>query len=214
MSKSYEVHKQTFPYCHPSIKTLPPSRAAKFVVKTYPKRERSQQTIVDAGCGEGRDTLFLLGEGFHVVAIDASERNLDILYQKVVEARASPDMFSYHTVDLLEKIPIESATVDVVLDVWVLGSVILPHDGRTGAKQYLAEVYRILKPDGLFISEFETIRPRRSAGKLKEYFANLMKGHFSIIESKTISADYALYLDVPHQGKVNSALFVVACKQQ
>lgn len=213
MSKSAEVHKQAFPYCHPFVKELPPSRAAQFVAGNWPKQERSQQTIVDAGCGEGQDTLFLLGEGFHVIAIDASERNLGILSQKAAEARIPPDMFIYHVADLVEKIPIESVTVDAVLDVWVLGSVILPHDGRTGAKRYLAEVHRILKPGGFFVSQFETIKPRRSPDKLKEYLANLMKGHFSIIASEAIDVDYVLYVDVPGKAKLNQAIFIVARKQ-
>ena len=213
MSKSAEIHKQTFPYCHPFAREFPPSRAARFIADNWHKREHSQRTIVDAGCGEGQDTLFLLIEGFHVIAIDASERNLDILSQKVAEARISPGMFTHYIADLVEEIPLENVAVDAVLDVWVLGSVILPHDGRTGAKQYLAEVHRVLKPGGLFVSQFETIKPRRSPDKLKEYLANLMKGHFSIIASEAVDVDYVLYVDVPHRGKLNPALFAVARKQ-
>jgi len=213
MSKSAEIHKQNFPYCHPFVKEPQPSRAARFIAENWPKRERSERKIVDAGCGEGQDTLFLINEGFHVIAVDVSERNLGILSQKVTEAQIPSDLFVYYAADLVEKIPIENATVDAVLDVWVLGSVILPHDGRKGAKQYLAEVHRILKPGGVFALQFETIKPRRSPEKLKEYLANLMKGRFSIIASESIDVDYVLYVDVPHKEKLNPALFTIARKK-
>ena len=113
---------------------------------------------------------------------------------------------------MVEQIPIEDAVVDAALDVWVLGSVILPHDGRTGAKQYLREVYRILKPGGFLVLQFETIKPRRSPDKTKEYLANLINSYFSITASEVISVDYVRYVDVPHRGKLNPAVFVVSCK--
>lgn len=213
MSKSAEIYKEDLPYNHPFARDYPPSKAARSVAEAFPKREHGQRIIVDAGCGEGRNTLSLLDEGFHVVAIDASERNLGIVSQKVAEARIAADMFAHHVADLVGDIPIESATADVVLDVWVLGSVILPYDGRTGAKQYLAEVHRILKPGGLFVSEFETLKPRRSSDELRKYLANLVKGYFSITASEAIDTDYSFYLDVPYRGKVRPALFAVARKQ-
>jgi len=184
------------------------------VVENYSERERRRRTVVDAGCGEGRDTIFLLEKGFRVFALDASPRNISIVLQNPVVAKAPPEMFRSYVVDLVaEKVPIKDATADAVLDVWVLGSVILRHDGRSGAKQYLGEAHRILKPGGLFVSEFETIKPRRSSDKLKVYFANLVKGRFSVVVSEAIRADYPLYQEIPSQRKLWPALFVVACRE-
>ena len=213
MSKSARIHKETYPYCHPFTKEMPPSKAARFVMETFSKQERGQRTIVDAGCGAGQDTLFLLSEGFRVIAVDISEDNLDIVSRRISQAQISSGMFTAYAADMIERIPIEDATVDAVLDVWVLGSVILPHDGRKGARQYLMEVHRILKPGGLFVLQFETIKPRRSSDKTREYLANLMKGYFSITTSETIGVDYVRYVDIPYKDKLNSAVFAVACKQ-
>lgn len=182
------------------------------MAKTFPKGDHGQRTIVDAGCGEGRDTLFLLREGFHVIAVDASERNLRVLSRKVAEARVPPGTLEYHVADLVERIPVGDATADAVLDVWVLGSVILRHDGRKGARRYLAEAHRVLKPGGLFVSEFETLVPRCPSDKLKAYFAKLVREYFSVIASEAVNADYALYLSGPRRVRVNPALFVVARK--
>ena len=213
MSRSARIHKESHPYYHPFTREMPPSKAARFVAETFPRQERGQRNIVDAGCSEGQDTLFLLSEGFRVIAVDISERNLGIVARKVSQAQIPSDAFGCCVADMAEQIPIEDAVIDAVLDVWVLGSVILPHDGRTGAKQYLTEVHRILKPGGFFVLQFETIKPRRSPDRTRGYLANLMKGYFSITASEAISVNYVRYVDVPHQGKLNSAVFVVTCKQ-
>ncbi len=227
MSKSAEIHKQSLPYCHPVGRNLPPSKAARFIADLWPQQQRSQRRVVDAGCGEGRDSLLLLQAGLCVVALDASPRNLQAVSQKVSEAQFPSDRFTCHVVDLVEGIPLEDATADAVLDVWVLGSVILTHDGQAGAQRYLAEAHRILKPGGLFVCEFETFRPRRSGDKLRDYFANLVNGYFSIVQSEAIKADYLPYLKFPCCEKIpvvqrivrkilhksNAAIFVVARKE-
>jgi ubiquinone/menaquinone biosynthesis C-methylase UbiE len=163
-----------------------------------------------------------------VVALDASPSNLQTVSQKVSEAQLPSERLTCHVVDLVEGIPLEDATADAVLDVWVLGSVILTHDGRAGAQRYLTEAHRVLKAGGIFVCEFETFRPRRSADKLRRYFADLVKGYFSIVQSEAINADYAPYLEFPLYRKVpvigkivqkivqksKPAIFVVARKGQ
>lgn len=218
MSRSAETHQQSFPYCHPLVRNLPPSKAARFIAEVWPQQQRSQRTVVDAGCGEGRDTLLLLQAGLCVVALDASPSNLQTVSQKVSEAQLPPDRLTCHVVDLVEGMPLEDATADAVLDVWVLGSVILTHDGRAGAQAYLAEAHRVMKPGGIFVCQFETFKPRRSADELRRYFADLANGYFSIVQSEAIDADYALHLKFPLFLKVvrkivqksDSAIFVVA----
>lgn len=212
MSRSAEIHKQSLPYCHPLVRNLPPSKGARFIAELSPQQQHSQRTVVDAGCGEGRDSLLLLQAGLCVVALDASPHNLQTVSQKVSEAQLPLDRLICLAADLVEGIPLDDASADAVLDVWVLGSVILTHDGRAGAQRYLAEAHRVLKPGGIFVCEFETFSPRRSADELRTYFANLVKGYFSIVQSEAINADYALYLKVPVVQKSTPAIFVVARK--
>ena len=115
--------------------------------------------------------------------------------------------------DIVLGIPIGDSSVDVILDVWLLGSVILRRDGRTGARRYLAEVHRILKPSGLLVLEFETLRPRRSADELSEYAAGLLGELFAVKLSKAIDADYYRHIDIAHRRGVHPALFLVAVKK-
>lgn len=213
MSRSAQAHRHTLPYCHRLACDLPPSVAARFVAETFPREGRAQQTIVDAGCGEGRDTVFLLREGFRVIAVDVCERNLRALCQKFAGVGVTRDRVEVVLADLVEGVPIVDVSVDAVLDVWVLGSAILYHDGRAGAKRYLEEVGRILRPAGIFVSQFETLRPSRSWDGLRRYFSNLTKGRFTITEMQDISADYALYLDVPTRCEIRPAILAVATKR-
>jgi ubiquinone/menaquinone biosynthesis C-methylase UbiE len=132
--------------------------------------------------------------------------------KKAKDARVPSERFHCLNVDLVGSIPVKDVTADAVSDAWVLGSVILSHDGVTGAKRYLGEIYRILRPGGLFVSEFETIKPRRSPKDLSKYLSKPLNGYFEIITSKATSADYCHFLKVPisHRIRPQSALFVVA----
>lgn len=40
-------------------------------------------TVIDLGCGTGRDTLFFLERGYNVVAVDREERSIDIIRNAV-----------------------------------------------------------------------------------------------------------------------------------
>lgn len=123
ISKSAQIHRTNLPYCHPLAGDFPPSKVARFVVEKYPPGERCHRLVVDAGCGEGRDTASLLEKGFRVVALDASERNLEVVHKHPAVSKAA-DRFRSHIVDLVgERMPVMDGMADVVLDVWVLGSV-------------------------------------------------------------------------------------------
>ena len=212
MSKSAEVHRFGLPYNHPMVGSLPASKAAEYVAQTCKARERRQRLVVDAGCGAGRNTVFLLEKGFRVVALDVSERNLGTVRRMAGAARAVGKLKT-HALDLVEdRIPVEDGKAYAVLDVWVLGSVILRHDGRAGAKKYLKEVHRILKPGGLFVCEFETLKPRRCSKDLKAYCSNLVKGCFTVVSWEAMRADYAQHFEGRVRARPGPALFVVAQK--
>jgi cyclopropane fatty-acyl-phospholipid synthase-like methyltransferase len=48
-------------------KDLKPSLFAKYVYDTYAK---SGQTLIELGCGNGRDAIYFANKGLHVNAID------------------------------------------------------------------------------------------------------------------------------------------------
>jgi SAM-dependent methyltransferase len=214
MSRSAEVHREALPYCHPAVGELPPSRAARLLAGRCSGDRGAELTVVDAGCGEGRDTRFLLGQGLRIIAIDVSSRNLGLLLEAVAQARTPWPTLACLQADLVHGIPVRSATAHAVLDVWVLGSVILRHDGRDGAKRYLSEVHRVLKPGGILVCEFETLRPRRPPSDLERYLARLLGTAFQLVETEPISAEYVDYIRTPRtrDDRATPALLAVASR--
>jgi SAM-dependent methyltransferase len=57
------------------VRSAGPSKTAKMVVAELEKRAKKYKrttpvTVVDLGCGEGRDTIYFLQQGYHVIAVD------------------------------------------------------------------------------------------------------------------------------------------------
>jgi len=213
VSKCAQVHREGLPFCHPVVGDPAPSEAARFVADELLPQTSRHPTVVDLGCGEGRDTVFLAREGCRVLAVDISERSLGVVTGKLEGLEQAPEACHCIVADLVEGIPAENAMADAVLDVWVLGSVIIPHDGRQGARRYLAEVHRILKPGGLLVAQFETLKPRRSAEQLRGYVSRLLGKRFSVMRSVAMSADYREYVETPRPVGAIPALFVVAARE-
>lgn len=97
------------------------------------------KTCLDAGCGGGRGTLFMLKNGArHVTGFDFSARNVDT-------TKRNAEKFGYSNVAVqqgtLEALPFADASFDVV---WCNG--VLQHAAQPDL--CLAEITRVLKPGG------------------------------------------------------------------
>ncbi len=96
---------------------------------------------LDLGCGAGRDTKFLLGEGFHVVAVDKDERALEYLKElprenlEVVQSRFEEFGFEEQKYDLIN------------------AQFSLPFTNRDAFDAVFAKVKKALKPAGIFVGQ-------------------------------------------------------------
>ena len=96
---------------------------------------------LDLGCGGGRDTKFLLGEGFHVVAVDKDERALEYLKElprenlEVVQSRFEEFGFEEQKYDLIN------------------AQFSLPFTNRDAFDAVFAKVKKALKPAGIFVGQ-------------------------------------------------------------
>ncbi|MCG8352246.1 MAG: class I SAM-dependent methyltransferase, partial [Chloroflexales bacterium] len=95
-------------------------------------------TILDIGCGSGRDLRHFAQQGFRVVGIDYAFHMLQL-------AQA----FSQQPIDLdnIVHLPFKQHTFDAV---WSIGSLLHVH--RHVLPAAFAQIHSVLKPDALFFS--------------------------------------------------------------
>jgi len=64
-------------------KELKPSESLIKALTYFDTTVFKNQTAIDLGCGNGRDTLFLLSKGFNVYAIDSSPDSIKIINENI-----------------------------------------------------------------------------------------------------------------------------------
>ena len=122
--------------------------------------------ILDAGCGSGRNLVYLLREGYEVYGADSDAQAVDSV--RSLARKLAPALpASNFRVEAVEHMSFEDACADVVISNTVL------HFARDDAQfeSMLRESWRVLKPGGLFFcrlastigmeSQFERIQGRR-----------------------------------------------------
>jgi SAM-dependent methyltransferase len=103
--------------------------------------------ILDAGCGSGRNLVYLLREGYEVYAADADARQVE--YVRNMARTLAPSLpASNFRVEAVERMSFDDAFADVVVSNAVL------HFARDDAhfESMLRGSFRVLKPGGLFFS--------------------------------------------------------------
>jgi SAM-dependent methyltransferase len=104
-------------------------------------KARGARTALDLGCGVGRHALVLAGAGLVVEAFDGSETGLDVL-RAAATARGLTIGLQHGNADTL---PYADGAFDFVLSWNVIYHGTL---GDAGAR--IAEIWRVLKPGGLY----------------------------------------------------------------
>lgn len=95
--------------------------------------------IVDLGCGNGVNTLFLKECGIRTIACDFSEPALELLLERIPDA----DVLLF---DMRDGLPFISNYVDAVI-----ADLSLHYFSASETKTIVNEIRRILTPDGLFL---------------------------------------------------------------
>ena len=103
--------------------------------------------ILDAGCGGGRNIVWFMRNGFEVFAIDVDRRAVDDVRE--LATRIAPDLEpeNFQTATL-ESIPFPDEAFD-----WVICNAVLHFaEDRDQFDRMLAEMWRVLKPGGVFFA--------------------------------------------------------------
>ncbi|HEX2211216.1 MAG TPA: class I SAM-dependent methyltransferase [Longimicrobium sp.] len=105
------------------------------------------RTVLDAGCGGGRNLVWLLRAGFHVHAVDRDARAVERVRRMAAELAPAlpPDNVRVAEADAL---PFAGASMDVVISSAVLHFAADPaHFGRM-----VDEMWRVLRPGGMLFA--------------------------------------------------------------
>ncbi len=118
--------------------------------------------VLDAGCGYGRNLVYLLREGCEVYAVDASPEGVE--HVRLLAAQLNPKLPPENfQVGQIEALPFADGFADVVMCSSVLHFARDQHHFLT----MLEELWRVLRPGGLLFTrmgsrigmEFEQVRP-------------------------------------------------------
>lgn len=164
-------------------------------------RFTKEMKILDAGCGEGRNAVYFINQGYQVFGIDPNETAIQYCRYLSKSLRSDFDAHRFQ-VGSLEEIPFHREAFDVV----ICSAVLHFAESVDNFEKMLIEIHRVLKNGGIFWFRMctgfggilEQSRPLRN-GKyalpdgserfvfLKEYVDNLKKIGFEFIENpKTV----------------------------
>ncbi len=106
-----------------------------------------EMTILDAGCGGGRNLVYFLRSGFRVFGVD---RNAEaVSYVRSLARTLAPDTPTENfQISDVEKLPYPDENFDAVISSAVLHFA----DDERHFDRMLREMWRVLKPSGMFFS--------------------------------------------------------------
>ena len=116
-------------------------RFLKFLKKEQ-KFRVEDKSILDLGCGTGRNANYLADLGNKVIGIEISKTAINLAKTRAQDMGVVVD---YRLGDIGEKYDIDDESIDVVLDITSSNSL-----DEKGREIYLNEVHRIMKKSGYF----------------------------------------------------------------
>lgn len=133
---------------------------------------RGYNKVLDAGCGNGRNSVYLAKKGCEVHAIDSSERALIGLKQAATAANVA-DRITIYDQSLQPSFPFENDLFDLVLDSYVFCHIVDDEMRQT----YRSELRRVTRPGGLVFSSVFSVED--------EYYHTV--GQFAKMSEKVVT---------------------------
>ena len=156
-------------------KDMTPSVFAKEFVKLM--KEHGVDSILEIGCGNGRDSILFAKSGFKATSIDIVPKAVELAKSNAEKAKVGIEF----KVANVEKLPFEDSSFGAVFTLSVLHS--------TNLKKSLPEVARVLELNGVvFIyiygdTQFENGKPKEDTIKFNDYLQTLRNEGFKVLKS-------------------------------
>jgi SAM-dependent methyltransferase len=129
-----------------STRNKPSSALGRFLEFAQKNQLKLGRSVIDLGCGKGRNSLYLANLGFQVTALDFIPSVLDEVKNK---AKKQYTNLKVQTVkaNLSKSLPFSTGQFDWAID--IVSSVSL---NLKEMKFFVSEVERVLKPKGIFLT--------------------------------------------------------------
>ena len=108
-----------------------------------PLNEKGIKTILDVGCGAGRNAVFLAKEGFYLVGLDISATALGLALKRTYDEKTRDCMF---VVGTFLKLPFQDGCFSSASSSYGIENVSLPE-----IKRALSEMKRVVRKGGLML---------------------------------------------------------------
>jgi len=164
-----------------SLGAIPPSSTARLAARIF--SENNSQTILDLGCGTGRDSLPLASSGAQVVGLDAAHSGL-LLAQK--RAAALQVIASWVESDS-RLLPFSDSFFDGVYCFGLLHEFV-GKTAETDVRKTLAEIYRVLKSSGVAIVAVSAGDPEKGLPHVQNFSESMFDAATAVfhrVEKKT-----------------------------
>jgi ubiquinone/menaquinone biosynthesis C-methylase UbiE len=144
----------------------------------YPNLElKSDQLLLDMGCGEGRHSIgALLETSANVIGLDLSITDLNTAKSRLSDFDISGlDTFCSFGVGNINAIPFENSSIDAVMCSEVLEHIDSPEES-------IKELIRVLKPGGVMALSVPRYLPELICWKLSKEYSKTPGGHVRIFK--------------------------------
>ncbi len=129
-----------------------PSSAVVWACKMLEKHNRPLNHAVDAGCGRGRNSLYLAHKGVQVTSFDFTPAAIAALKAAAAENKLG-DKIRPLVYDVTEGWPVQEHSVDLVVDVFCFKHI----TGREARLAYKQNIVQALDPRGALLIAFAGI---------------------------------------------------------
>lgn len=129
-------------------------------------RFSKEMNILDAGCGEGRNTIYFLNEGYKIFGVDSNPIAIQMARIYAQTIQKDYDVFRFQT-SLIENMPFQQGAFDVVISSAVLHFA----KSETHFFKMVDDMMRVLRPGGIFF-----LRMTTSQGNMQEKSPHLGEG--------------------------------------
>ncbi len=125
-----------------ALNRYPFDQVVSFIYRNYSRaKPRAETKILEIGCGAGNNLWFAAREGFTVAGVDGSPSAIEFARKRFAEEGLQGDL---RVADFIH-LPFADNSFDFVID-----RAALTCSGTSAARKTIAEVRRVLIPDGKF----------------------------------------------------------------